>query len=207
MNNNPKQMRTTQNQRTLITRRYVKRAQENYSDYQAWSKIWELCKKRTYQIARGTREFRERVLSEVGVKISANIGSYNPDKGEFNTWLSRVIKNTAINLSQRESIRSAKSLDSTVETNSETITPLKDRLPNKNEKSKNGIEAYEMRNMLIKAMDELPPGSQRDVIVCRYYFGLTIRQITDHLEMPMGTVKSHLSRGRRYLLYSLNGHI
>jgi RNA polymerase sigma-70 factor (ECF subfamily) len=39
------------------------------------------------------------------------------------------------------------------------------------------------------------PHSQREVIVLRYFAGLSDSQIALELDQPIGTVKSHLRRG------------
>ena len=48
---------------------------------------------------------------------------------------------------------------------------------------------------LHQALSKLPP-AQRDVLVLHYLEDLSVRDVSELLSMPEGTVKSHLSRGR-----------
>jgi RNA polymerase sigma factor (sigma-70 family) len=52
----------------------------------------------------------------------------------------------------------------------------------------------EERSALLDALDALPR-TQRTVVVLRYWLGLSIEETARELGMPVGTVKSHASRG------------
>ena len=51
---------------------------------------------------------------------------------------------------------------------------------------------------LQQVLDELPP-EFRDVLVLFYFRELTYRDIAEHLDVPIGTVMSRLSRGKQQL--------
>ncbi|MER7005655.1 sigma-70 family RNA polymerase sigma factor [Dactylosporangium sp. NPDC000555] len=58
---------------------------------------------------------------------------------------------------------------------------------------------------LKKALDAIPR-SYREVIVLHYYADLSVDEISAALNIPAGTVKSRLSRGRAALAVLLGGH-
>lgn len=55
-----------------------------------------------------------------------------------------------------------------------------------------------MRNALLDALNELPP-AQREVLILRYVFGLSEKEVAAKLGLSLNTVKSHLHRGRARL--------
>jgi RNA polymerase sigma-70 factor (ECF subfamily) len=61
-----------------------------------------------------------------------------------------------------------------------------------------GIENMEIR----KAVSLLKP-NYRNVIILKYFYGMKEREIAKSLEIPLGTVKSRLSKGKKYLGISL----
>ncbi|MGN0152468.1 MAG: RNA polymerase sigma factor [Wujia sp.] len=53
---------------------------------------------------------------------------------------------------------------------------------------------YELWDMVQKMQEEY-----REVVVLYYYSGLSVREISQVLDIPVGTVKSRMNRGRKYL--------
>jgi RNA polymerase sigma-70 factor (ECF subfamily) len=49
------------------------------------------------------------------------------------------------------------------------------------------------------------PHRQRVVVVARYYLDWSTTQIADHLDIPLGTVKSRLHRALEHLAADLGG--
>lgn len=78
------------------------------------------------------------------------------------------------------------------------------------------IESYESSPEIIflqnedtlqvqNALQELPV-EFREVIILRELEGFSYKEIADIIEVPLGTVMSRLSRGRKFLYMSLNNH-
>jgi RNA polymerase sigma-70 factor (sigma-E family) len=63
----------------------------------------------------------------------------------------------------------------------------------------------ETDRVLLAALHELP-ASQREVLILRYYAGQSELEISQTLNMPRGTVKSHASRGLAVLRKSMEAN-
>lgn len=58
------------------------------------------------------------------------------------------------------------------------------------------LQHKEKQRLLWEIIDVLPP-TRKACIVAFYYYGLTVQQIAEEMGLPLNTVKSHLSRGRK----------
>lgn len=55
-----------------------------------------------------------------------------------------------------------------------------------------------MSQRVREALAELPP-NQKQILEMSYYDGLSQSEISDNLNMPLGTVKTHKRKGLLYL--------
>lgn len=106
----------------------------------------------------------------------------SPEK--FGGWLLSIVRNRARNLLRRETIRATEPVPETASTS----RPGPDR----------EAETAELRSLLRDAIGELPE-AQRVVLVLHDLEGWKHREIADHLDLPAGTVRSHLHHARRGL--------
>jgi RNA polymerase sigma-70 factor (ECF subfamily) len=65
-----------------------------------------------------------------------------------------------------------------------------------------GNEKVADRLLLMDALQRLP-GAQRRVVALRYLYDLSLAQVAQELEVPVGTVKSRLNRGLAALAVAL----
>lgn len=129
-------------------------------------------------------EIAEDVLQEVFVKVWKNGHQYDARKARLFTWLMNIARNTAINKVQSKGFRKAKmiqNIENVVHTNSEQKTAL-----NENHLDLKGH---------VNALD----AKYRKVINLIYFQGFTQREVADHLDMPLGSVKSFVRIGLREL--------
>lgn len=105
-----------------------------------------------------------------------------PEK--FGGWLLTIVRNRARNLIRRQNVRATEAIP--VSASSPDPTP--DRVS----------ERSELRRRLQGAMAELPP-VQREIVLLHDLQGWKHREIAEHLEMPSGTVRSHLHYARKAL--------
>ena len=112
----------------------------------------------------------------------------NPEK--FAGWLMTIVRNRSRNLLRREGLRETSQVPETASSRE----PLPDRV----------LERTELRGALRAALDALPP-VQREIVLLHDLEGWKHREIAERLEIPSGTVRSHLHFARKALRKSLAG--
>lgn len=106
----------------------------------------------------------------------------NPDR--FVGWLMTIVRNRSRNLVRRESIRRTEEIPERASTD----RPAPDR----------ATERGELRDLIEEALGELPE-VQREIVLLHDLEGWKHREIADRLEIPSGTVRSHLHYARKAL--------
>jgi RNA polymerase sigma-70 factor (ECF subfamily) len=102
----------------------------------------------------------------------------------FGGWLLQIVRNRARNLVRHRAVRAAEPLD-----RYETAGALS---------ASAEVEGMELRARLLSALAELPE-TQREVVLLHDLEGWTHEEIAGRLELPAGTVRSHLHYARRRL--------
>jgi len=119
-------------------------------------------------------------------------------------WLYRILTNTYIN-EYRKKVRQGfpVNLDQ-YETPDEfyLYNKLQENADDKQEDPAEAVLAKFAENDVVNAMDSLPPG-YREVVVLSDLQGLSYEDIAKSLEIPLGTVRSRLNRGRKQLQKAL----
>lgn len=102
----------------------------------------------------------------------------------FAGWFTTIVRNRARNLVRRERLREGEPIP----VQARTGTPGPDR----------AAERMQLRERLREALEELPP-VQREIVLLHDMEGWKHREIAERLDMPSGTVRSHLHFARRSL--------
>jgi RNA polymerase sigma-70 factor (ECF subfamily) len=110
----------------------------------------------------------------------------NPDR--FGGWLLTIVRNRSKNLIRRESLRETEEVPAAARSRS----PTPDRV----------TETAELRDLLEGAMKELPE-VQREIVMLHDMEGWKHREIAERLDLPPGTVRSHLHFARKALREAL----
>ncbi len=110
----------------------------------------------------------------------------NPER--FGGWLLTIVRNRSKNLIRRETLRETDE----VPAGTRSRTPTPDRV----------TETAELRQWLERAMQELPD-VQREIVMLHDLEGWKHREIAERLELPAGTVRSHLHFARKALRRTL----
>lgn len=119
------------------------------------------------------------------------LGSFRQD-ASFLTWLYKIASNLCIDLMRSRQKKSTLSLD--VE-RSEGREPVAD---DRMQAPEAAACLADMQNVVQREVMNLPD-RYRVVVVMRHLQGLGVDEIADKLEMPSGTVKTHLFRAREML--------
>ncbi len=139
----------------------------------------------------GRPEVAEDIVQEAFVRALTNLDRFD-DRYRFSTWLFTIARRLYINAMQKR-----KPVYQT-----EVISTLSSR-PNRPETATIDAEiSTNARDEIQRALQSLPE-DQREVVVLFHQFDWSIAQIARHMDMPQGTVKSHLHRGRRRLREAL----
>ncbi|MCI5082208.1 MAG: sigma-70 family RNA polymerase sigma factor [Saprospiraceae bacterium] len=124
------------------------------------------------------------VLQEAFLKIWKNGSSYEPKKGSLFTWMLNIARNNAIDKTRSASFRHStkiQNLDQTVYHNSSL-------------KMENNTDVIGLKGIVDK-LDE----KYRTIIDLIYFNGYTQKEVEEHLNIPLGTVKSRVRIGLREL--------
>ena len=178
----------------LIVQRRIKQVIKG--DQNAFGEVVELYKDKVYQICfrmLWDRHEAEDAAQETFLKAFLNIHTYNQNK-KFSTWLYRIATNLCI-----DKIRKKKPdyhLDAEIAgtdgMNMYAHLASGDQLPEEE------VESLEVQASIHEAILQLPD-KYRAVIVLKYIEELPLQEIADILELPLGTVKTRVHRGREAL--------
>lgn len=133
-------------------------------------------------------DIAEDILQESFVKIWKSIHKYDPDKGKLFTWMARVARNTSIDYLRAQAC--AKCLKTTeidlATFHVEKYNPV----------------FYNTDTIGIRELINVLPQCQKQILDMVYFQGYTQVEVSDRLQMPLGSVKSKI----RYAIILLRGH-
>ncbi|NSL53333.1 RNA polymerase sigma factor SigW [Calidifontibacillus erzurumensis] len=165
-------------------------------DQNAFSEIVELFKDKVFQLCYrmvGNRHDAEDIAQEAFIRAYINIHTYDMNR-KFSTWLYRIATNLSI-----DRLRKRKPdyfLDAEIE-GTEGLT-MYSQIPSDDLKPEEMVESLEFQEWIQKEINELPV-SYRSVIVLKYIEELSLKEIGEILDLPIGTVKTRIHRGREAL--------
>lgn len=135
----------------------------------------------------GRPDVAEDIVQEAFVRVLTNLDRFD-ERYRFSTWLFTIARRLYVNAMQK--------LKPIYESDIVGAWQGAGSLPD------SGMIGAEVsnnaRDELQRVLQQLPP-DQREVVVLFHQFDWPIARIADHMEMPEGTVKSHLHRGRKRL--------
>ncbi len=161
-------------------------------DQAAWEQIVRLHWRRVFNIAYkfvGKHDEAEDLTQDVFLKLFKSLGTFDR-RANFQTWLISVSRNLCID-HYRSVRKERETIDRSVDAGeltpaSSDIGPLRQ------------LERSDRRAMLHAALQKLPP-TLRTAVLLRDIHELTYQEIAKQLELPEGTVKSRINRGRTEL--------
>lgn len=128
----------------------------------------------------------EEACQEAFISFWRGASRYQASEGSVRSWLLKIVHNRSIDVIRRNS----KTFDQ-VEANEETLGSG----PNQTEiKATSEIEKQEMH----ERMKELSV-PQQQVVALSFYAGYTHKEISELLEMPLGSVKGHMRKALEQL--------
>jgi len=162
-----------------------------------FDKVFLQYQKMIYNLAwrlMGNRQDAEDITQDVAVKVYRNL---HKCKGEefLTAWLTKITHNTCMDALRKKKGKFTSSLDDVMEfENGEAQFQFKDDSP--------GPEALliqkELGEQIEAALQKLPP-EFRALVILRDVNGHSYEEISKILDLPEGTVKSRIFRGRAKL--------
>ena len=139
------------------------------------------------------------VLQETFIKAYSKLNTYD-EQYPFYPWLYRIAINTALNHQKRKTRNRAVSLDD-VDNNGHYDVELSEE-----PQQMFDMVGGELVEGLKQALEKIPV-EQKTVFMLRVHDGLSYQEISETLEISMGTVMSRLSRAREKLRVLLQNHL
>ncbi|UOE94296.1 MULTISPECIES: RNA polymerase sigma factor SigW [Bacillaceae] len=165
-------------------------------DQQAFSELVELYKDKVYQISYrmvGNVHEAQDIAQEAFLRAYTNLDSFDTSK-KFSTWLFRIATNLSI-----DRLRKRKPdfyLEETIK-GSEGLT-VESQIAAEQELPEDQLVMMEMQEWIQAEINELPP-KYRSAIILKYIEDLSLKEISDILNLPISTVKTRVHRGREAL--------
>lgn len=163
----------------------------------AWEELVTRYSRRVYNVAyqfTGRHEEAEDLTQDIFLKIYRSLGTFDLEAA-FLPWLIRVSKNMCV-----DHYRKRRRERLLVHGNWEKITNVACTRSNPYQKTFN----RERRAILLRALEQIP-SDLKAVVILRDLQGLTYQEISEAMDLPEGTVKSRLNRGRLELARFIRG--
>ena len=160
----------------------------------AWEDLVRVHTRRVYAICyrfTGSDSEAQDLSQEVFLRVFKNLKSFRSGEGSFAVWLTRLTRNLLIDHYRRTKLDRA-------------TDSIEDQMPMLEEKTSamgraDGMLAgREASELLQGALQKLSP-DLRETVILRDLEELEYREIAEVLNVPEGTVKSRLNRGRAEL--------
>jgi RNA polymerase sigma-70 factor (ECF subfamily) len=144
-----------------------------------------------------SKEDAEDLMIETFEKAFRKIKTYNSSYA-FSTWLFRIATNHGIDFmrssrKQPQNIYLESKLD--FEHSASKISEISEDDLNPEEEIINAQNKIALKNIIKKL-----PADYRNILIMRYFEEMSYNEISDKLELPIGTVKARLFRSRELLL-------
>jgi len=170
-------------------------------DATAWESIVRIHTRRVYNLCyrfTARRDEAEDLTQEVFLRVYRTLQSYDASHGPLAVWLHRVARNLLI-----DHYRATRK--------HRLAVPLEDEMIHLEQKESaaprpdRAVAQRELSAALEQALARLSP-ELREAVILRDLQGLDYREIAETLDIPEGTVKSRINRGRAELGKILKRH-
>lgn len=122
------------------------------------------------------KEVAEEIAQDVFIKAWNNADSYSAEKGRFFTWIINIARNAAIDKTRSKDFKNnSKNLDAQIFVD---ILETHDSLDSK-------TDAIGIKNFVKKLKDKCIK-----VIELLYFKGYTQKEVSENLNIPLGTIKT-----------------
>lgn len=139
------------------------------------------------------KEIIDDLLQEIFLKVFSNLGSYNTCFA-FSTWLYRIATNHTIDYLRKKKLQTF-SIDEAIQSKDGLIhIEIADNTTHADE-----LILNKQRDKIILDALETLPLKYRVVIEMRHMEEKSYQEISEELDLPLGTIKAHIFRARELL--------
>jgi len=163
-------------------------------DHQAMAELYDRFSRPVFSLAyRILREERaaEDVVQDVFLGFWQRPFSYVDDRGTFAPWILRVTRNRAIDVLRKRSRERSPGPD-------EQATLFEERIIDPEPEPSDQVWTMAVAGRVRAAMGELTE-AQQQVIELAYFQGMTQSEMAEHLDTPLGTIKTRVRTALRRL--------
>ena len=160
-------------------------------DGTAWEEIVSLFSRRIFNLAyrfTSSVEAAEDLTQEVFIRIYKTLDQYDSKQGDLSNWLMRLARNLIIDDYRHRQRNPQNAYADDVEDHSYHLRAI-------GTSAQKEIERRELCVQVQEGIDKLPP-DLRTCVILRDIEELSYKEIVDALDIPEGTVKSRINRGR-----------
>ncbi len=160
----------------------------------AWEELVQLYTKRVYAICyrfTGSDAEAQDLTQDVFLRIFRSLGTFRDGEGSFTVWLSRLTRNLLVdNYRRTKQERVTDAIE-------EKLSVLEEKT-GQHSRTDGMLAGREAGELLQAALQKLSP-ELREAVILRDLQEMEYREIARVLNVPEGTVKSRLNRGRAEL--------
>jgi RNA polymerase sigma-70 factor (ECF subfamily) len=158
-------------------------------DETAWRELVGRHTRRVFGIAYrfvGRVDEAEDLTQDIFVKVFQSLDRYRESDGAFSTWVGTVARNHAIDDYRRRREERARRIDDPA---------VMDRVPAGEESVLRSLEREDQKQLVHRGLRALPADLREALVLCDLQ-GLSYDEVATALQIPLGTVKSRINRGR-----------
>ncbi len=160
-------------------------------DGTAWEDIVTAFSRRIFNLAyrfTSSPDAAEDLTQEVFIRVYRSLEQYDPKQGDLANWLMRLARNLIIDDYRHRARNPQNSMADAVDDHTYHLRAVGNTAHKE-------MERKELAHQVQQGIDKLPE-DLRTCVILRDIEELTYQEIVDVLQIPEGTVKSRINRGR-----------
>jgi RNA polymerase sigma-70 factor, ECF subfamily len=170
-------------------------------DAAAWEELVGQIGRRVYNICyrfTGSNEQADDLTQEVCIRMYRSLDSFDPERAAFMTWVTTIARNLLVDHFRKTQYdRRTSSLDTSPAAEDDDLS-LGERIPDSRPSPEARVHSRETQAMVQQALQRLSP-ELREAVILRDLQDMDYKEIAGTLNIPEGTVKSRINRGRSEL--------
>jgi RNA polymerase sigma-70 factor (ECF subfamily) len=138
----------------------------------------------------GNRASAEDVFQETFLQVHQSAEQFDPQR-RFRPWLFTIAANKARDLIRSQSRRPTNPLQASISPGDEESGEFIDLMQSTNELPSDPMEKQELQELVHNTVTSMPE-HLREILLLSYFHQFPYKQISEILDIPLGTVKSRL---------------